>query len=243
MKSIKRLVSVALCTIILLNVSGCSGGGYFEFKSLGDNTASVSANYYCSKVEKELVIPSTSPKGEKVVTIEQLYHPLNEEIESVVIPDGVTTIGCVAFGWNFKNLKKVSIPNSVTKIDLRAFRDCGSLTSIEIPDSVTYIGQGAFSDCKSLTEIKIPDGVTFIGADTFNRCESLTSIVIPNSVTKIESAAFSNCTSLKSIEIPDSVTTLNTFIFTGCNSLTSINGMSPEEYFRSRGLNPSDYLS
>ena len=36
---------------------------------------------------------------------------------------------------------------SVTSIDVRAFQECGGLTSVVIPESVTYIGESAFSGC------------------------------------------------------------------------------------------------
>lgn len=46
-----------------------------------------------------------------------------------------------------------TIPDSVTKIDERAFYGCRSLTSITIPNSVTSIDNEAFSNCLSLTSI------------------------------------------------------------------------------------------
>ena len=33
---------------------------------------------------------------------------------------------------------------SVTSIDVRAFQECGGLTSVVIPESVTFIGESAF---------------------------------------------------------------------------------------------------
>ena len=66
------------------------------------------------------------------------------DIKSVVISDGVTSIGYRAFsGCN--NMTSVSIPNSVTSIGGNAFYGCSSLTSISIPRSVGSIGLYAFS--------------------------------------------------------------------------------------------------
>ena len=59
--------------------------------------------------------------------------------------------------------KTVVIPDGVTSIGNGAFRGCSSLKSITIPNSVTSIGDGAFKDCTSLTSITIPNSVTFIG--------------------------------------------------------------------------------
>ena len=43
--------------------------------------------------------------------------------------------------------KNTIIPNSVTSIGYKAFRDCRGLTSVTIPNSVTSIGSSAFSYC------------------------------------------------------------------------------------------------
>ncbi len=61
----------------------------------------------------------------------------------IVIPDGVTTIGCTAFDF-CTGLSSVILPDSVTRIDDHAFEGCSGLTSITIPDSVTYIDEDAF---------------------------------------------------------------------------------------------------
>ena len=86
--------------------------------------------------------------------------------------------------------KNTIIPNSVTSIGYKAFRDCRGLTSITIPNSVTSIGGSAFSGCSGLTSITIPNSVTSIGGDAFYGCSGLTSVNIPNSVTSIGSSAF-----------------------------------------------------
>ena len=120
---------------------------------------------------------------------------------SVVIPDGVTSIGREAFE-NCKSLTGVTIPNGVTSIGDFAFYDCKFLTSVTIPGSVTSIGAGAFEGCMSLKGITIPDGVTSIGDKAFGLCQGLTSVNIPDSVASIGDSAFFGCGSLKSMSIP-----------------------------------------
>jgi hypothetical protein len=119
------------------------------------------------------------------------------------------------------------IPDSVTRIEYWAFRNCTSLTSITIPDSVTGIGNEAFRGCTSLTSVTIPDSVTRIGGWAFSGCTSLTSVTIPDSVTGIGSKAFSSCTSLTSVTIPDSVTRIEKGAFENCTSLTSVTNLCP----------------
>ena len=158
------------------------------------------------------------------------WHSRKAEITSVIIEDGVTSIGDWAFSY-CSSLTSVTIPDSVTSIGDRAFYGCSSLTSITIPDSVTSIGDLAFSDCSSLTSISIPDSVTSIGNYAFFGCSSLTSITIPDSVTSIGDSAFSGCSSLTSITIPGSVTSIASYAFAYCDALTHINVSGDNLYY------------
>lgn len=142
-------------------------------------------------------------------------------ITSVVIEDGVTSIGSDAFG-NCANLVSVTIPNSVTSIGSKAFQYCRSLASVEISDSTTNIGDYAFYFCTSLSSVDIPNGVTSIGNYTFAGCSGLSSVEIPNSVASIGNSAFNGCYSLTSVEIPDGVTDIGDSAFYRCSSLTSV---------------------
>ena len=107
-----------------------------------------------------------------------------ENIESVVIQNGVTSIGNYAF-YCCDYLENVTIPTSVTSIGDSAFSDCGSLVSVIIPTSVTSIGIYAFSN-SGLTSITIPDSVTTIGYGAFESCNSLTSVTIPSDFTDLK---------------------------------------------------------
>ena len=94
------------------------------------------------------------------------WYSYRSTIKTVVIKDGVTSIGDYAFAY-CSNLISVTIPNSVTSIGKYAFYWCGYLTSITIPNSVTSIGERAFYGCSSLTSITIPNSVTSIGDEAF----------------------------------------------------------------------------
>ena len=142
-------------------------------------------------------------------------------LTSVTIGESVTSIGSSAFEY-CSSLSSITIPNSVTSIGDWAFSDCSSLTSVTIPNSVTSIGDWAFYECSSLTSVTIPNSVTSIGEYTFCGCSSLTSITIPNSVTSIGKYAFYNCSSLTSVTIPNSVTSIGEWAFSGCSKLTSV---------------------
>ena len=67
----------------------------------------------------------------------------DKSVESIVIPEGVTSIFGGAF-YGCRSLTKIIIPNSVTEIGVWAFIECRSLLCIDIPNSVKRIGEYAF---------------------------------------------------------------------------------------------------
>jgi len=100
------------------------------------------------------------------------WYSNSATITTVIIDNGVTTIGNNAFGA-CSSLTSVSIPNTVTTIGDWAFGYCSSLTSVRIPNSVTTIENYAFYYCYSLAHIysarSIPpaaDNSTFYDANT-----------------------------------------------------------------------------
>ncbi len=156
-------------------------------------------------------------------------------LESITIPDRVTSIGQDAF-YKCSSLESITIPDSVTSIGKEAFYNCSSLTSVTIPDSVTSIGSGAFYECSSLKAVYITDiaawcnisfGSTvanplYFAKNLYLNNELVTDLVIPDGVTSIGNYAFDNCSSLTSITIPGSVTSIGYCAFYNCSSLTSI---------------------
>ncbi len=97
----------------------------------------------------------------------------------VVIPDTldglpVTSIGDSAF-FNC-NINSIKIPDSVTSIGIDAFAYCEELTSIELPNSITSLEKMVFFYCTGLKDITIPGSVTYIGENAFNYCNSLATV-------------------------------------------------------------------
>lgn len=150
------------------------------------------------------------------------WNNFRDQITSVVISPGITSIGNCAFTL-FSKLIHVDIADSVISIGDRAFSECSSLTNITVPQSVTYIGVNAFDSCTNLSSITLStNNITSIRSHTFSGCSKLSSIVIPDGVTSIQSGAFFNCTKLTSITIPGSVTSIGSNVFDGCTSLNDI---------------------
>ena len=79
----------------------------------------------------------------------------------------------------------------------------GTGGDVVIPDGVTSIGERVFKDRTDLTSIIIPDGVTSIYAAAFFGCSSMTSITIPSSIVSIGRDAFYGCTNLSDVYISD----------------------------------------
>lgn len=168
-----------------------------------------------------LTIRGSGAMEDYLMSGHQPWRSFRDQITSVVVSPGVTSIGQCAFS-RFAKLTHVDIADSVISIGWDAFYYCSSLTNITIPQSVTYIGPLAFFHCTNLSSITLSNNITSIGSSAFEDCTNLTSITIPGSVTSIGLAAFCNCTKLTSITIPDSVTTIDLEAFKNCSSLTSI---------------------
>ena len=147
------------------------------------------------------------------------------DIESIILPDGLTRIGNHAFyGCDNAALTSITIPNSVTTIGEYAFSNFNSLTSIEIPASVTSLERNAFSFSENLNTVTFAAGshLETIGEKAFGSCYALNSAEIPAGVTSIGEYAFQNCSTLVSVTIPETVTSIGTNAFAGCSGLTSI---------------------
>ncbi len=165
-------------------------------------------------------------------------------IKSVVISDGVVSIGDYAF-FHCENLTSIIIPDSVTSIGMHAFEGCSSLISITIPpgiksfkenifkgchslttvttpDNLNVIEKEAFADCRSLTSITIPGGVKDISVEAFINCEGLTSVTLCRGINRIGCRTFKDCSGLKSVSIPDGVTKIDYEAFVGCSGLRSV---------------------
>ena len=169
-----------------------------------------------------LTISGSGAMEDYLMSGHQPWRSFRDQITSVVVSPGVTSIGNLAF-TRFSKLIHVDIADSVVSIGEGFFSECSSLTNITVPQSVTYIGVNAFDSCTNLSSITLStNNITSIRPHTFSGCSELSSIVIPDGVTSIQSGAFFNCTKLTSITIPGSVTSIGPNAFKNCTNLTSI---------------------
>ncbi|MBP3705476.1 MAG: leucine-rich repeat domain-containing protein, partial [Clostridia bacterium] len=115
--------------------------------------------------------------------------------------------------WNMYDIYSVIINEGVTSIGSHAFYECYELTDISIPLGVLKIGSGAFYCCTKLTEIELPDTVTRIDDSAFSLCRKINDLVIPNSVNKIGIYSFSGCKSLEKIIFVGAAPTIGSYAF------------------------------
>lgn len=123
----------------------------------------------------------------------------NGQLESVSIPESVTTIDWGAFARN--QLTGIIIPNSVTSIGAWAFTE-NKLKNVSFGSEVVSIGDGAF-ESNQLTTIILPSSLVHIGMEAF-AMNKLTNLTIPEKVTDIEGSAFLD-NPLTAITIPANV--------------------------------------
>ena len=169
-----------------------------------------------------LTIRGSGAMEDYLMSGHQPWRSFRDQITSVVVSPGVTSIGNLAF-TRFSKLIHVDIADSVVSIGEGVFSECSSLTNITVPQSVTYIDANAFDSCTNLSSITLStNNITSIRPHTFSGCSKLSSIVIPDGVTSIQLGAFFNCTNLTSITIPGSVTSIGSNVFDGCTSLNDI---------------------
>ncbi len=154
---------------------------------------------------------------------------VGSEVEEVVIPEGVTSIGEKAFYGS--KLKKVTLPASLETIGVQAFGNSGTgdswtpyLKTVVFSDSghskLSSIGNSAFRSAP-IKSISIP-GAAAIDGYAFQNCTELITVSL-GAATSIGTYAFSGCTSLRSIDIPDSVLSLGERAFSECSQLVFAN--------------------
>ena len=111
-----------------------------------------------------------------------------DAIQRVVISDGVTAVGKMAFYCN-PNLNTVTLPASVKELGEQAFAGCKKLTQINLL-SVESIGRGCFYECMQLVNVVLGEKLHTIGDKAFYHCVGLGGITIPVSVTNFGSSVY-----------------------------------------------------
>ena len=153
----------------------------------------------------------TDGKKYKIINISSGMFANCASLESIEIPNSITTIESNSFGNT--PIKEVTIPDSVINLEY-AFVGCTSLEKIIIGNGLTEIKDGQFYRFTALKIVIIGNGVTKIGNSAFSDCKNLEKLIIGNSVEKIGYSAFMG-TKIEEITIPNSVETIENYAFQG----------------------------
>ncbi len=169
----------------------------FDIFENADGTLSVSGSLG-EDIPKVLVIPSEID-GKTVTAIRGYGFEAEGKIETLVLPETITTIGMGAFYW-CTNLKQVYLPANLREIGAKAFFHCTSLKEIRImSDCLLPASQAAFAE-SGLETVYLSDKVTCIPALAFADT-SLRDVSVPASVQSIDRLAFADCAKLESVTL------------------------------------------
>lgn len=154
------------------------------------------------------------------------------KLEAVIIPEGITTIGELAFSQCVA-LAELSIPASVTSMKKNAISGCRSLCGLTInPDNRNYTTNGTdlcqekgtvLLACPGAEgDYHIRETVKKIAAGAFAFASKLTSVTIPEGVEVIEPDTFQECSSLCHVFFSSGLKKICGRAFWNCGSLAKI---------------------
>ncbi len=160
----------------------------------------------------------------------------NEEIHTVNIQSGVTSVGAYAF-YKCNGLTTVNMADSVQAVNDCSFRNCSSLGNIVFSSGLKTIGDEAFVDCV-VKKLVFPEGLISIGEGAFAGCGAI-AVIMPDTVTslgeyafeqstmsflvlssglkEIPDSALADCDNLVDVTIPEGVTTIKESAFENGN--------------------------
>ncbi|MBQ6265265.1 MAG: leucine-rich repeat domain-containing protein [Clostridia bacterium] len=183
--------SVIYCSVCGAEISRETFTVPKDTKKCGNNLT-----YRYDNSTKTLTISGTGEMYDNMYTKFSIYSNLLFKCKNVVIEDGATSIGQLAF-YNMSTIENVSIPASVKTIGRSAFSGCSALVNVTVSDGVENINTKAFYECSALTEIILPDSIKTVGTEAFYGCYGLKNyggyglkIFMPNSVENIGPDAF-----------------------------------------------------
>ncbi|MBQ9392818.1 MAG: leucine-rich repeat protein, partial [Oscillospiraceae bacterium] len=227
MRGIRKLLALLLCVCLLLPC--VTVGTYAETTASG--TCGDNLTWELDD-QGTLTVSGTGPMSDYSVDDAPWYEN-RDQITRVVIQEGVTTVGHCAF--EDCAVETVSLPDSLTALEIGAFYSCTHLDSVDIPAGVTSIAHNAFG-YSTVTALNVdPANAVYASADgvlfskdgttlvTYPAGRPDTSYTIPAGVTAIGESAFYTNRYLTELVIPEGVTTLGPSALRDFRSLPEIN--------------------
>lgn len=131
-----------------------------------------------------------------------IYYPISCSREEYNIPQGIKCIGKHSF-FACDNLKKITVPESVIKMENNPFSGCSNLAVdnyseyYRFEDGIIYNKfVTSVSGCLNSTKAEVlilPDSVRFINRNAFWNCKYIKRIIIGKNVEKIGYNPFAGC--------------------------------------------------
>ncbi|MCD8373197.1 MAG: leucine-rich repeat domain-containing protein [Clostridia bacterium] len=214
--------------------AGRSGAGITL--TIAENVTRIPANlfYNSSSSESSPYITKVIFEGTSSCTEigEAAFYNLIS-LESITIPEGVTSIGNSAFygctGLETVYFNAAKITSAISSGN-NIFYSAGAASgmTLYVGKNVTRIPEYLFDPSNSavyaptITEaVFLGDFCTEIGERAFAYCSLLTTITLPDSITSIGDYAF-DYSGITAIAIPSGVTSIGSYTFRYCESLESV---------------------
>lgn len=155
------------------------------------------------------------------VTVIGDYAFYRSDVEEVILPNGLKTIGEAAF-CQCSKLKKINFPEKLERIRQNAFRSCTALESVVFPKEMLYIESSAFEN-SGLKHVTLPEKLTCCGKNGENIFAetALETVEIPRNFS-LETGMFADCHQLKSVKLSCGKS-VSKNCFAGCENLEDIN--------------------
>ncbi|MBR5246501.1 MAG: leucine-rich repeat protein [Clostridia bacterium] len=167
----KKLLSITLAIIMIFSMLVC--GGITSSASNPSGSCGEGVMWEYSQEDKTLTISGRGYMTDYAYDSGSFNRPWEEfkdEIEELVIEDGLASIGNYAF-VDCKNLTKfTSRCWTLIVIGQGAFQSCINLKMFFVPSTVIAIGPAAFKGCAKLDIFRLCKDVVYIGNDAFDGC-------------------------------------------------------------------------
>ena len=151
---------------------------------------------------------------------------ISDTVDDVTVPrsyNDYTVVGVSNFALqNNSNVRTIDFMEApdLEKIGMYAFNKCTSLESVTVPSSITYIDVSAFRECTSLSDVTFYGNNNVVPVECFYKCSSLKTVRLSARLKSIQSLAFAGCASLEYLELMDTVTYIAPNAFDGDENLT-----------------------
>lgn len=170
----------------------------------------------------EFVIIDGLYKVKQGVLIEYLGNKNDVNIKEITIPEIVVKIDNKVFeGCKYIETVKFPVSNQLMDIGDYAFKDCTALKTIVLPEGLDTMGYRAFGNCTSLTEFTIPATVT-AGTEIFGTKNSVKKVIFGTGMVTVPQQILKYAYSVEEVVLPEGIKTLSYQAFYKCKALKSV---------------------